>query len=147
MRRIIIGVAAVAALLVASAAMYRSSAIGHATGSSWTELVVNTPASEHHLLKQVDVASCRDQAIAGQDRTLAASSSRLERQDLAQKAGVVVEYCRCKFAGTEAFMTKSEMVTQWLSASASLSDSFPHDTRAKLDQVAETCAEQYGLRT
>jgi hypothetical protein len=146
MQRIIMSVAGLTALFVVSAAVYRSAAIGRAT-ERLSELVVNAPPSEHRLLEQVDIASCRDEAIAGQDRTLAASSSRLERQDLAQKAGIVVEYCRCKFAGTEAFMTKSEMVTQWLSASASLSDSFPRDTRAKLDQVALSCAEQYGLKT
>jgi hypothetical protein len=93
------------------------------------------------------VKACRDEVVAGQDSKLAASYSRVERQELARKADIAAQYCMCKFAGAETFMTKREMVTQWLSASADFSRPLPDGKRAKLDQIAENCAQQYGLGT
>jgi hypothetical protein len=141
MRRVIMGAAGLTAILIASAALLRSSV------NNSSELVVNTSASEHHSLKLVDVKACRDEVVAGQDSKLAASYSRLARQELARKADIVARYCMCKFAGAEVFMTEREMVTQWLSASATFSKPLPGDKGTKLDQIAENCAQQYGLGT
>jgi len=143
MNRVILSVAGLAALLTAATLAHRGSIVADAPD----EIVANTPVMEHRMLELADVATCRDEVVAGQDRTLEASMSRRARQDLAGKPGLVAHYCECKFAGTAAFMSKREMVTQWLSASAAFSDPFPHETRAKLDHVAENCAQRYGLAT
>jgi hypothetical protein len=146
MQRIAIGIVGSAGILLAATSVYLTSAGSHATDSS-SQLVVNVSPKERHALKLVDVAGCRDEVVAGQEKRLEASSSRLERQELARQGGLVAKYCACKFHETETFMTKREMVTQWLSASAAFSEPLPSDTKARLGQVVEECAERYGLPT
>jgi hypothetical protein len=146
MQRIAVGIVGVAGILLAAASVYVTSAGSHATDSS-SQLVVNASPKERHALKLVDVAGCRDEVVAGQEKRLDSSSSRIERQELARQTDLVAKYCTCKFRETETFMTKREMVTQWLSASAGFSEPLPTDTRARLDQVVEECAQKYGLPT
>jgi hypothetical protein len=145
MKRIALPIMGVAAIVLATS-LYVASAGSHVTDSS-SLLVVDVSPKERHVLKLVDVAGCRDQVVAGQEARLSASSSRIERQELARQVDLVDKYCKCKFSGTETFMTKREMVTGWLSASASFSEPLPADTRAKLDQVVDDCAAKFGLRT
>jgi len=146
MQRIAMSTVGVAAILVATAYFHQCSA-GTQAAAGPHQIVADVPALERDLLMQVDVKGCRDQVIAGQEDRLSASSSRIERQELARQGELIAKYCTCKFHETETFLTKGEMITQWLSAQATLSDPLPKDTRAKLDKVIEDCAERYGLRT
>jgi len=143
MKRSLLSIAGLMAILIVCAVVYRA-APDHRTGEN-SEFVVNAPASEHNSLKQVDFEACRSEVLAGQDLAVRASQSRVERQRLAQETGVVARYCMCKFAGAEKITTKREMVTQWLSASKLVSSEPKCESCAKLDQIAENCAQKYGL--
>jgi hypothetical protein len=143
---ILLGILGIAAVLIASSVIHKSFARNHVTDSS-NQLVADVSPKERHMLKLVDVAGCRDEVVAGQEAKLSVSSSRIARQELARREDLVIGYCKCRFSEAEAFMTKREMVTQWLSASAAFSDPLPSDTRARLDQAVEDCAQKFGLRT
>jgi hypothetical protein len=145
-RTVFFGILGVAAVLVAASVIHNGFARNHVADGS-NQLVANVPLKERHMLKLVDVAGCHDEVVAGQEAKLSASSSRIARQELASREDIVIGYCKCRFSKAKSFMTEREMVTQWLSASAALSDPLPSDTRAKLDQVVEDCAGKYGLRT
>jgi hypothetical protein len=109
-------------------------------------LVAAIGESERSRLELADVSDCRGQALAGQEPGLGASSSKQAREDLGRHSDLVAEYCECKFRGTARFMTKGEMVKQWLSTTAGLREPLSARTKERLDRVVANCASEYGLR-
>jgi hypothetical protein len=144
--RIVVPALPLAAILMGTAAFLKASA-GHVSKDGSDKLVIDIPEGEHALIEHVDLAGCRDQVVAGQETQLYASSSRAERHELASEPELVAKYCNCKFEAAETFMTKRQMVTNWLSASAASSKPLPSAIRKRFEQVIEDCAQAYGLRT
>ncbi|MFI4995027.1 MAG: hypothetical protein ACHQAQ_04490 [Hyphomicrobiales bacterium] len=143
MQRIALAIAAAAA--VVSAALVFHSAAHHTTDSS-SMLVANIVEPERDLLKLADVSDCKDQAVAGEETRLDASGSKMAREELAQHREFVAHYCECKFHHTAKFMTKDEMIKQWLTTSSGFSEPLSPQSKGRLDRVVENCALKYGLR-
>jgi hypothetical protein len=145
MQRIALAIAAAVAVLSAALVFQTTARAHHATDSS-SMLVANIGEPERDLLKLVDVSDCKDQAVAGQETQLEASGSKVAREELAQHRELVAQYCQCKFRHTAKFMTKDEMIKQWLTTASGFSEPLSPRSKGRLDQVVENCAQKYGLR-
>jgi hypothetical protein len=144
MQRIALAIAAAA--VISAAFVFHTAARAHHTTDSSSMLVANIGEPERDLLKLVDVSDCKDQAVAGEETRLEASGSKAARQELVQHREFVAKYCQCKFHHTAKFMTKDEMIKQWLTTSSGFSEPLSPKSKGRLDRVVENCALKYGLR-
>ncbi|SEC88576.1 hypothetical protein SAMN05444161_2036 [Rhizobiales bacterium GAS191] len=145
-RIIIVGVTAVAAILLVTGSICAQFGAGGAPTAS-NQIVASMAPGERDLIRRIDVADCRERVVAGQESSLDASDSQEGRSGLKQQLGLVVKFCDCKFEATSSLLTKGDVVTRWLSPETSADELLPVRGREELDGAVRDCAEKFGLRT
>ena len=64
-----------------------------------------------------------------------------------REPGLVAEFCGCKFEATARFLTKGDLVMNWLSPAGSAGGAYRNTGHREVDGAIDECAETFGLRT
>jgi hypothetical protein len=140
---------AIMAALFATGSLYADFMPGIGQSQS-SRVVAALPTDERNLMHRIDVADCRDGTVAGLEPVLYASEWREERRELARAPELVARFCECRFEASSQLLTKSELVSRWLTASAMTGGRPPGgETKAgsRVTRLVRDCAETSGLRT
>jgi len=150
-RIVIVGATAVVALLLVTGSICAQFVAGIAAGRpnqlGSSHLVAGLSPGERDLIRQVDIADCRARVVAGQETGLEAGDTAWERGSLMREPSLVVSLCSCKFEATAQFLTKEDMVTNWLSSTSPAHGGYSTKTQAIVDGALRDCAQSVGLRT